>query len=215
MNGNYYFKIFFIFFFSAGTCVAQQNINYDLSTALKQHKLLFDAKQSVTLIEDHPMHGVSANGIVWLGDTEFSTGTIDIDLRGKDIFQQSFLGIAIGPDTTTYEAVYFRPFNFQSTDEIRRNHTVQYISHPDYPWEKLRDEFPLVYEHATKPFPLAKDWFHAKIVIDKDEISVYVNHSSAISLHVKRLNKIQKGMLGLWTYGLKGDFVNLKITNTE
>jgi hypothetical protein len=215
MNRNYYFKIFFILFLYAGTSSAQQTINYDLGNALKQNKLIFHPDQSVTPLIDDNRQGVSSNGIVWIKDIEFSTGVIDIDLRGKDIFQQSFLGIALGLDTTTFEAVYFRPFNFQSKDPLRRNHTVQYISEPAYPWEKLRDEFPLIYENSTKPFPLANAWFHAKIVIKADEISVYTDHSSIVSLKVKRLNKIQKGMLGLWTYGLKGDFANLMITNQK
>lgn len=215
MNRNYYFKTFFILFLYTGICSAQQNIKYDLDGALKQNKLLFNPDQSVTPLIDADKDGVSSNGIVWIKDLEFSTGTIDIDLKGKDIFQQSFLGIALGLDTTTFEAVYFRPFNFQSTDSLRRKHTVQYISEPVYPWEKLRDEFPLVYENATKPFPLAKAWFHAKIVIKADEISVYVDHSSKASLQIRRLNKIQKGMLGLWTYGLKGDFANLVISDQK
>ncbi|MGY0036769.1 hypothetical protein [Pedobacter sp. NJ-S-72] len=200
-------------FLYAGTCSAQQDVRYDLGKALKQNTLIFNNNQSVTPIADGNRHGVSSNGIVWIKDFEFSTGTIDVDLRGKDVFQQSFLGITLGLDTATLEAVYFRPFNFQSKDSLRRNHTVQYISEPAYPWEKLRDEFPLVYENATKPFPLAKDWFHAKIVIKADEITVYTDHSSEASLKVKRLNKIQKGKLGLWTYGLKGDFANLMITD--
>jgi hypothetical protein len=128
MNSNYFSKIFFILFLYAGTCSAQQNIKYDLSNALKQNKLIFNAGQSVTPVIDGNKHGVSSNGIVWIKDIEFSTGTIDIDLRGKDVFQQSFLGIALGLDTTTFEAAYFRPFNFQSKDLLRRNHTVQYIS---------------------------------------------------------------------------------------
>jgi len=44
----------------------------------------------------------------------FKEGIIDIDLRGKDVFLQSFLGIAFDvTDNNHYEAVYFRPFNFR------------------------------------------------------------------------------------------------------
>src|SRR5512136_2674190 len=38
---------------------------------------------------------------------------IEVDLKGKDVAQQSFLGVAFHlVDWTTFDAVYFRPFNF-------------------------------------------------------------------------------------------------------
>ncbi|SHF43131.1 hypothetical protein [Pedobacter caeni] len=213
MNSNYYFKILFILLTYTGTaCSAQQQIRYDLGKALKQKKLSFKAKQSVTPVVKDKQQGLSLNGIVWIKDLEFSTGTIEVDLRGKDVFQESFLGIALGKDSISYEAVYFRPFNFQSEDSLRRKHTVQYVSEPAFPWHRLREEQPLVYENATKPVPLASDWFHARILVKADEVQVYVNHSSEVSLSVKRLNTIKKGVIGLWTTGLKGDFANLVIT---
>ena len=46
--------------------------------------------------------------------SDFDQGTIEIDVRGRDVLQQSFLGIAFhGKDDKTYEAVYLRPFNFE------------------------------------------------------------------------------------------------------
>jgi len=42
------------------------------------------------------------------------------------------VGIAFhGSDNKTLDAIYFRPFNFQSTDPVRKIHAVQYVSHPD------------------------------------------------------------------------------------
>gem|GEM_PF-6071604 len=29
-----------------------------------------------------------------------------------------------------YEAVYFRPFNFRSSDPVRKGHAVQYVANP-------------------------------------------------------------------------------------
>src|ERR1017187_621430 len=52
----------------------------------------------------------------------------------------SGLGIAFhGEDTSTYDAVYFRPFNFNTTDPVRKIHAVQYVSMPDNPWFRLRN----------------------------------------------------------------------------
>ncbi|HXL56395.1 MAG TPA: hypothetical protein VN958_09070, partial [Chitinophagaceae bacterium] len=151
-------------------------------------------------------------GIVWLKDVSFSKGTIEIDLRGKDVFLQSFLGIAFhGIDTTTYDVVYFRPFNFKHTDTLRRKWSVQYMSMPDYDYDRLRKEHPLVYENAVTPVPDADDWFHATIVISDEWATVYVNHSATASLKVKLLNNRSSGMIGLWTSGLSEDFADLTL----
>jgi hypothetical protein len=73
----------------------------------------------------------SGDGIAWWPETNFANGTIEFDVRGKDVFQKSFVGIAFhGVDEKTYDAVYFRPFNFRASDPARRNHAVQYVSMP-------------------------------------------------------------------------------------
>jgi hypothetical protein len=183
----------------------------DLKSLYKSGKLIIYPNNHVAPLNESN-NGLSQDHIVWLKDFTFSTGTIDVDLRGKDVFQQSFIGIAFhGIDTVTYDAVYFRPFNFQSPDTLRKKHTVQYISEPDYPWERLRSEHPLVYENAVNPFPMPKDWFHARIVVSKDSITVYVNHSVKVSLKVKKLNKRTDGLLGLWNFALDGDYANLVV----
>src|SRR5687768_8346883 len=54
------------------------------------------------------------DGVAWLVGSDFKEGTIEVDLRGKNKPGQSFVGIAFrGVDDTTYDAVYFRPFNFK------------------------------------------------------------------------------------------------------
>ena len=86
---------------------------------------------------------------VQLGD-----GVIEVDLRGKDVAQQSFLGVAFHVvDWTTYDAVYFRPFNFRAAGEEQRAHSVQYISHPANTWQKLRADRPGQFEKAIDPPP--------------------------------------------------------------
>jgi hypothetical protein len=163
---------------------------------------------------DGQYKGVSCSGLIWIKGTDFSTGSIDIDLRGRDVFQQSFLGIAFhGIDSITYDAIYFRPFNFHSADTLRRKHMVQYMCEPDYPWDRLRKEHPLVYENGIASAPVAAAWFHAHIVVTDDEIRVYVNHADSPSLVVKKLNDRTSGLLGLWDDSLPGDFANLVVKN--
>jgi hypothetical protein len=212
MKNNILFSLFLVSTLFCGDAFAQQQGAYNLNSLLKQGMLITLPANKLSEITDGTRKGISLTGIVWLKDVDFTTGTIDVDLRGKDVFQQSFLGIAFhGVDTVTYDAIYFRPFNFQSPDTLRRKHTVQYISEPNFSWDKLRASHPLVYENAVNPFPLATAWFHAHIVIKADEIVVYVNHSTKPSLRVKKLNDRQHGLIGLWNDGLPGDFANLVI----
>src|SRR5262245_11538825 len=81
------------------------------------------------------------DGVAYLQGIEFGNGTIECDIKGKDVQQQSFVGIVFhGVDGTTYDAIYFRPFNFKAEDPARRIRAVQYISHPTNTWQKLRAE---------------------------------------------------------------------------
>jgi hypothetical protein len=192
---------------------AQKVEKYNLSELFRDDKLVYSPNQRVNVIDDSKGPGVTITDIVFLKNVTFSTGSIDVDIRGKDVFQQSFLGIAFhAVDTVTYDAIYFRPFNFQSTDTLRRKHMVQYISEPKYPWDTLRKEHPLMYENGIDKPPVAANWFHAHIVINSDSVIVYVNHSAVASLKVKKLNSRNGGLIGLWSSALSGDFANLEIS---
>src|SRR5690606_19989277 len=70
------------------------------------------------------------DGILWLNDTNFKNGTIELDIKGKDVRGQSFVGVAFhGRDNKNYDAIYFRPFNFESPE--RKFHSVQYVNMPE------------------------------------------------------------------------------------
>ena len=187
--------------------------SYDLQQLVKNGKLTHSQKAPQPFT-DGSRKAITLPGIAWLTAKNFSTGTIEVDLRGKDEFQMSFLGIAFhGIDTITYDCVYFRPFNFRAEDPVRRIHAVQYMSVPDYDWKKLRDERNGIYEKAVTPAPAATDWFHARIVISANDIKVYVNQSKEPSLTVDKLNTRTDGLIGLWSSpgALPGDFANLVI----
>jgi hypothetical protein len=193
------------------TSHAQTVKTYDLQKLLKEKQLtLIPAKPYP--ITDGAKKGITLAGVAWLNGVDFSTGTIDVDLRGLDVLQRSFLGIAFhAVDSNTYDIVYFRPFNFQNPDPIRKIHAVQYMAMHDFPWDKLREEHNGVYEKAIDPAPKATDWFHAKIEVTEDEIRVYVNNAATPSLKVKKLNTRKSGKIGLWNDALEGDFANLTI----
>ncbi len=212
MNNVLFRATLFLFLLITSICQAQKVEKYNLSELFRDDKLVYSPNQRVNVIDDSKGQGVTITDIVFLKNVTFSTGSIDVDIRGKDVFQHSFLGIAFhAVDTITYECIYFRPFNFQSTDSLRRKHMVQYISEPKFPWDTLRKNHPLIYENGIAKPPVPTEWFHTHIVINKDSIIVYVNHSTVPSLKVKKLNSRNGGLVGLWSSALSGDFANLII----
>ncbi|PYO28470.1 MAG: hypothetical protein DMD73_05520 [Gemmatimonadetes bacterium] len=155
----------------------------------------------------------AGNGVAYLRGVELGNGTFELDIRGKDVQGQSFVGVAFhGVDDTTYDAVYLRPFNFKTDDPARRTHAVQYVSHPTYTWQKLRAEHPGEYEQAVAPAPDPNGWFHVRVVVASPKVSVFVADAKEPSLVVSQLSDRHKGRVGLWVgNGSDGDFANLKI----
>jgi hypothetical protein len=159
----------------------------------------------------------AGDGLAWWPDTNFANGTIEFDVRGKDVFQKSFVGVAFhGTHETTYDAVYFRSFNFRASDPARRNHAVQYVSMPTYDWQKLRSEHPEKYEKPVSPAPVPDQWFHASIVVAHPKVSVFVNGATEPCLVVEQLSQRKSGWVGFWVgNGSVGEFANLKITQSK
>ena len=154
----------------------------------------------------------SVIGVGLVEGLEFTEGEIEVDLKGKGKLEASFVGVAFNvADGKTFEAIYFRPFNFISDDEAHRSHAVQYISWPDHTWEKLRNRKPGVYEAAVKPVPDPEGWFHARIQIGKQKVSVWVDDAKEPCLVVDRLAGRDKGKVGLWVDSKEAAFSNLKI----
>lgn len=157
------------------------------------------------------------NGVVWIEGSDFAEGTLDVDVRGRDMLGQSFLGLAFhGKDDNTYEAVYLRPFNFRAQDPARHQHAVQYISVPDYDWPRLRKEFPEEFENPVDPSVAPTDWVPLRLVVKGQTVQIYVGKVTAPTLEVRKLGKLERGMVGLWTgNNSDGDFANLRITNAK
>lgn len=159
------------------------------------------------------MEGQDGYGYARLADVSLADGTIEFDARGRDVFQGSFLGVAFhGSDATTYDAIYFRPFNFRATDPVRRAHAVQYISHPVNTWKKLRTDSPGRYEQPIVPPPAPDAWFHVRIVVAWPRVSVFVDHAPEPCLVVDQLSERKHGWIALWTDVAGGDFANLKVS---
>jgi hypothetical protein len=186
--------------------------------ALAEGKGLKVINRSLSALSDGARKGVRlsespGDGFAFLEGIEFADGAIEVDIRGKDVQQQSFVGVAFhGLDEKTYDVIYFRPFNFKAEDPARRLRAVQYTSHPTYTWQKLRTEHPGKYEQPVNPVPDPNGWFHARIVVASPKVSVFVNDAKEPSLVVEQLSDRKKGLIGPWVGNTSGgDFANFKI----
>src|SRR5881396_2888746 len=155
----------------------------------------------------------AGDGVAYVRGVEFGDGTIELDIKGKDVQGQSFVGVAFhGVDGATYDAIYFRPFDFKTEDPARRQHAVQYVSQPTYPWQRLRAEQPGKYEQPVSPAPDPNGWFHVRVVVAAPNVRVFVDEAKEPSLVVSQRSDRRKGRVGFWVgNGSDGDFANLKI----
>src|SRR6185436_16195371 len=88
--------------------------SFNLEQLLKEQKLQGFGRPFELAMGASKQHVITCtDGMAWIKGLNFSTGTIEVDLRGRDGFQESFIGIAFhGVDTAELDVVYFRPFNF-------------------------------------------------------------------------------------------------------
>ena len=66
------------------------------------------------------------------------------------------------------------------------------------------------------PEPDGDEWFHARIVVERPNVSVFVNGATAPCLVVKELSDRTHGSLGLWVgEGSGGYFANLRVARSR
>ena len=139
--------------------------------------------------------------------TDFTNGVIEAEIAGAPASDapeaaRGFVGIAfrVKPDFKTYDAFYLRPTNARADDQVRRNHSAQYVSHPDWPWPRLRKESPERYESYVDLE--AGKWMRIRIEVDGDHARLFVNGQSQPTLVVNDLKTGAqgRGAIGLWTH---------------
>jgi hypothetical protein len=139
-----------------------------------------------------------------LSGTDFKDGTIELEVAGAPRAgappdARGFLGIAfrVQPHGSPFECFYLRETNGRADDQLRRNHSAQYISSPDFPWERLRKETPGVYESYVDLEPGA--WAKIKIVVSGTTARLYVNGAAQPCLIVNDLKLGEnRGQIALW-----------------
>ena len=198
---------------------AQKQKEIDLLKLYQTGKLIPVNRELKLFLNDSVTYlRVSENkkdGIVWLPLKQFENGTIEIEMRGKDVFQRSFIGIAFhGLNDSVYDAVYCRPFNFFAKDSVRRIHAIQYISHPGFTWEKLRNERNAFYEKQIIHPPDPNGWFILKLVINDTIVEAFINDDELPSLIIQKLNSWHSGKIGIFTADSSGgDFKKIKLSD--
>jgi hypothetical protein len=150
----------------------------------------------------------------------FRDGTIDVDVSGAPVKgaaadARGSIGIIFRQQKNSrpFEIIYIRPTNGRADDQLRRNHTVQYSSDPDWPWDRLRRESPGLYESYADM--QAGEWTHMRIVVKGRDASLYINHADqpCLIVHDLKLGESEGGV-ALWTGSdTEGYFRNVKITN--
>jgi hypothetical protein len=160
-----------------------------------------------------------ATGLAIVRGSSLENGTIEVALAGDtlptaDPTARGFVGIAfrVSADRARYECFYLRPKNGRADDQLRRNHTAQYISVPGFPWEKLRQETPGKYESYVDLVP--GEWARFKIRVNGARADLFVNGNDQPTLIVTDLKQTPaSGAVALWVGpGTDAHFADLQIT---
>lgn len=136
--------------------------------------------------------------------TDFSNGVIEAEIagapgEGAGPAARGFVGLAFRVrDPQNYDAFYLRPTNGRAEDQERRNHSAQYVAHPDWPWFRLRKETPERYESYVDLVPGA--WTKVKIEVRGDKARLYVHDQAQPTLIVNDVKSgaSARGAVALW-----------------
>ena len=140
-----------------GSPVRAQSFALDSLDGLRLHgvaaePVTYQGRSALRVVQQEA-EARTGDSIVVLRGTDFGDGSIEFDLAarpapGAVAQARGFAGVAfrVAADVSRLECFYLRPTNGRADDQLRRNHSTQYVSHPDYPWYRLREETPGRYE---------------------------------------------------------------------
>lgn len=174
-----------------------------------------DQREALRLIE---VDDKNRGGLALIDGVTFRDGTIEVDVAGRRgpyaaPGDRGFIGVAFRVDLPgkRYENIYLRPDNGRADDQVRRNHSLQYTSEPDYPWQRMRKEFPEKYESSVDVVP--GEWTRMRIEVSGTRARLFVNGAAQPSLIVGDLKHgLSEGGVAFWIgSGTEGFFANLRI----
>lgn len=178
-------------------------------------------KEVIKVIKSPNIEEVDQATFVKIKSTNFQNGTIEVSVLSRLLpdapeLARGFIGVAfrINKDNTKFENIYIRPTNARAHDQVRRNHSIQYFSFPDFPFMRTRKETPEKYESYADM--ALNEWIKLKIIVEASKALLYINDATQPSLIVNDLKHgaDSSGAIGLWVdIGTEGYFADLKITN--
>jgi hypothetical protein len=195
--------------------------NYELKPVLVHVTITnIDSMTAARVVRDSTAHGADLPTFVRLNNTDhFSNGTIEVMLLSRllptaDAGARGFIGLAfrINKDNSQFESIYIRPTNGRADDQLRRNHSTQYFSYPDYKFDRLRKESEGKYESYADMG--LNEWIKMKIVVKDAQARLYLNDQPQPVLIVNdlKLGAANSGAIGLWVdTGTDAFFRNIKV----
>ena len=181
--------------------------------------VVYKGKKGIRVTEPAGARGENEDRLVLLPVKDFESGTIEVEVSGEPgggagQGARGFVGVAfrVGENTEKFDAFYLRPTNGRAEDQVRRNHSAQYISHPAWTWSRLRKEEPEKYESYVDLVP--GEWTRVRIEVDGVKARLYVHGNAQPTLVVNDLKQgAWKGQVGLWIGpGTVGHFRNVTVT---
>ncbi|HWW86538.1 MAG TPA: hypothetical protein VNZ26_23250 [Vicinamibacterales bacterium] len=188
-----------------------QLVASDVSMEVTTHS----GRKSVRLVNQATPAGPA---IAVVQGTDLQDGTIDVDVAGSPRSEgpaaaRGFIGIAfrVGTNPEEYECFYLRPTNGRADDQLRRNHSTQYISPPEFDFDRFRREAPGVYESYVDLVPNA--WTHMRVHVEGRSAQLFVNGASQPTLIVNDLKRAPRsGPVALWNGNwTEGHFSRLRV----
>jgi hypothetical protein len=177
----------------------------------------YQGKKAVHLTQTPGAQGEETLAIV--AGSQFRDGTIELEVAGAPAAgafggARGFIGVAFRtqPAASKFELLYLRPTNGRAEDQLRRNHSTQYVSVPEWPWQRSRQEAPGLYESYVDLEPGV--WTKVRIVVNGTKARLYVHGAEQPCLIVNDLKLgPATGAIGLWVGpGTDGYFAGLKFT---
>ena len=167
--------------------------------------------------------GQTLEQLAVIEDVSFGNGVIEAEIAGAPqagTFEgaRGFVGIAfrVQDDLRTYDAFYLRPTNGRADDQVRRNHSTQYISHPEWTWSRLRTEYPKKYESYVDLEPGV--WTRIRIEVQGTRARLFVHGQAQPTLIVNDLKTGDRlrGGVALWLdIGTEAHFRNVIVTPAD
>lgn len=183
----------------------------------------FQGKSVVQVVKDSTIKEADEPTFVRVKNIDFKDGIIEVNVLSWLLptaapTDRGFIGLAfrINDNNSKFECIYIRPTNGRADNQLRRNHSIQYFSFPDYKFQRLRKESPEMYESYADMG--LNEWTKMKIIVKGNQAKLYLNNNKQPSLIVNdlKLGADASGAIGFFVdVGTEGYFSDLKVTKLQ